>query len=190
MCCKLSSKAAQGISSQTLTWRHRDLRERGGGKSTHAWYKMHHAWTHLCWHARQAHIRTRHYLYGFSPMTGGASQTCILRAGCKRSVSRLCEQSTMKSHIPHISLLPSALPPNTVFNKHSKTASRQYWNDSMSLNVCNIIEYVERWVRAQTHTIESLQLRDDQYLLAAALLILSYSFVLWSCPNAITASDQ
>ncbi len=130
---------------------------------------------------KRAAIQSKHSLYVISQWREKLSKLSFSRAGCEQSVSRLCEQSMMKSHISHISRLHSALPPNTVFNKHSKAASRQYWNDSMSSHVGNIIWYVKRATHTHLHlhTNETIVVIlpsvviNAKYLLTSALLTLT-----------------
>lgn len=103
-----------------------------------------------CTHAP---VPSKHSLYWISQWQEKLSKLAFSRAGCKRSVIRLCE----KSHIFHILLLQCALLPNIVFNKHLKTASRQYWNESMSSHTI-IIRRVER----STHTSAPLHTWSHQ----------------------------
>lgn len=166
MCCKLSSTAAQGISSQTLTWGYEDLmrrRERERKKKYHIQRERRYSRglimnTRMYSHARLActppPCRANTLCMEFHNGRRGFPKLHFQGQAVSEALSRLCEQSMMKSHISHISLLHSALLPNTVFNKHLKTASRQYWNDSMSSHVDNITRYVEKDARtcAFAHT--------------------------------------
>lgn len=99
--------------------------------------------------------------------------------GCEPSVS---EQSEMKSHISHVSLLHPALLPHTVFNKHFENSQQAITATTQWAHVWRALW--DMWEHTHTHTVPSNHLNlsstvmNSKYLLTAALLILSYSFVL------------
>lgn len=121
MFCKLSTTVAQGISSQTLTWRHKDLKRRTGGKST---FSESSGAAFTC--TNRAHTPT-HKANIVQILTMASFPNLNFQGQvASKALVDCVSKSMMKSHIFHIPLLHSALLPNTVFNKHLKTASRQY----------------------------------------------------------------
>lgn len=107
MCCKLSSTAAQGISSQTLTWGHKDLM-RGRGRSSEkaqAEQRTHHEYTHMYSHTR---CRTKQTLsvWNFT-MAAEAFQTWVFEGRLR--AKRWSIVWAKYDEITHLSHLVNAL---------------------------------------------------------------------------------